>query len=79
MKKKTVKKAPSAAVKPAPKKPSLASRLGLERMELTIKNCEHRAKLLKHRAEKGMYKGELLQKALTHAYWYQTKANSLRK
>lgn len=59
---------------------STAESLGLKRLDkLTQKACRERAEFLRARAEKGAYKGELREKALSHAAWYASKANALKK
>jgi hypothetical protein len=76
MKKKTSSKKMSGSRKQNER--PLAARLGLQRLEkLTKRNCLERAKLLQSRAEKGVYKGELREKALKHAYWYRAKAKMI--
>lgn len=77
MKKRTHKKTPAKKARTQNTR-SLAERLGLERLDkLTKKNCLERSKFLLTRVEKGVYKGELREKAMHHAYWYRAKAKQV--
>lgn len=59
---------------------TVAKKLGLKRLEkLTPKACRDRAKFLRKRLERGLYKGQTEAKARAWASWYNSKAKALKK
>lgn len=71
-------KAQKKSKKRVTKAKSPAQILGLERMKLTVKSCNDRAKELRSRVDRGKFKGETAALARRWASWYKAKANALR-